>query len=399
MPQSQARISRLVLAFPVAAMLAACGTRAEDAAVASDVSADSPNVVTFSAAQVQHGAVRWAPVGGADVAAALEVPGQLVPNEDRTVRLGAPARGRVLSVRVQPGQRVSNGQPLVTLQSQEASAARADYDKAMAELNSRRAAATYARSARERAERLLEAKAIARQELERAHADDELARASLAQAQAEVQRARAGMSQLGVGSSNGIMTVSSPLTGIVLARDAVPGSVAEAGAPLVTVADPSTLWLEVSVADRAASSLTTGSRVRFSVPAFPTDTFDARVSSVGGALDASTRTVPVRAVVPNTAGRLRPAMFATVWIEGAGRQGTVSVPETAVQMLEQKPVVFVVTPTSTGGARFERRSVTLGGVAAGRAQVLQGLVAGETIVTDGAFAVKAEFSRAKMAQE
>ena len=358
----------------------------------------TPNILTFTAAQVQHAGVRWAPVAGATGASALEVPGQLVPDGDRTAHLGAPARGRVLDVRVQPGQRVSAGQALITLQSQEASTARADYDKATAELSSRRAGATYARTARERAERLLEAKAISRQELERAQADDELARASLAQAEAEVQRARAGMSQLGVGSSNGVIVVASPLSGIVLSREAVPGSVAEAGAPLVTVTDPGTLWLEVSVADRAASSLATGSRVRFTVPAFPTDTFDARVSSVGGALDLSTRTVPVRARVVNGAGRLRPAMFATVWIEGASPQAAVSVPETAVQMLDQRPVVFLATPDAKGGVRIERRDVTLGGTVGGRAQVLQGLTSGETIVTDGAFAVKSEFSRAKMAK-
>ena len=393
------RRALVLLAMLSLASAGACGGKTEDAAAEGAAAAATPNVLTFTAAQVQHAGVRWAPVAGTAGASALEVPGQLVPDGDRTAHLGAPARGRVLDVRVQPGQRVSAGQALITLQSQEASTARADFDKATAELSSRRAGATYARTARERAERLLEAKAISRQELERAQADDELARASLAQAQAEVQRARAGMSQLGVGSSNGTIVVASPLTGIVLSREAVPGSVAETGAPLVTVSDLATLWLEVSVADRAASSLATGSRVRFTVPAFPTDTFDARVSSVGGALDPSTRTVPIRARVANGGGRLRPAMFATVWIEGAGRQAAVSVPEGAVQMLDQRSVVFLATPDAKGGVRMERRDVTLGGTVGGRAQVLQGLSAGETVVTDGAFAVKSEFSRGKMAKE
>lgn len=389
----------LRLAVPVLAALTACGTKTTDRPAGSASDAATPNVVTLTAAQVQHGGVRWAPLSGGGAAAALEVPGQLVPNEDRTARLGAPARGRVVRVHVQPGQRVHRGQALVTLQSQEASAVRADYDKAMAELDARRAAAVYARTARERAERLLAAKAIARQELERAQADDELARAALTQAGAELQRTRAGMSQLGVESPNGTMVLVSPLGGIVLSRDAVPGAVAEVGAPLVTVTDPSSLWLEMSVVDRAASSLATGARVRFSVPAFPVDTFTARVSSVGGALDPSTRTVPVRALVPNASGRLRSAMFATAWIEGAGRMGTASVPEGAVQMLDEQPVVFVATPDTKGGARLERRNVTLGGTFAGRALVLSGVRIGETVVTDGAFAVKSEFARAKMAKE
>ncbi len=396
-PTSLERTVRPLAFVATVAWLASCGGNKQEAAAVS--AAADPNVVSFSAAQVQHGGVRWEPVAASSGASVLEVPGQIVPNEDRTARLGAPGRGRVVRVHVQPGQRVTIGQQLVTLQSAEASAARADYDKAVAELDSRRAAATYARTARERAERLLTAKAISRQELERSQADDELARSSLAQAQAELQRARAAMQQMSVSAADGSTIVVAPLAGVVLSRDAVPGAVVEAGAPLVSVTDPSSLWLEVSVPDRAASGLITGARVRFVVPAFVGDTFEARVQSVGGALDPSTRTLPVRALVGNSAGRLRSAMFATAWIEGGERRATVSVPEDAVQMLDERPVVFIAVPDGKGGARFERRNVQLGGTVAGRAQLLQGVSAGDVVVTAGAFAVKSEFARSKMAKE
>src|SRR5205823_2575096 len=207
----------------------------------------------------------------------------------------------------------SSGQPLVTLQSPEASSARADHDKAVAQLTSTRAAATYARTARERADRLLAIKAASRQEAERAQADDEAAQAALRQAQAEVARTQGMLEQLGAASASGAMVIRSPLSGMVLSRDAVPGTVAEAGAPLVAVTDPRTLWLEIAAPDRVAASVSSGAHVRFSVPAFPGDTFEARVRSVGGALDEATRTVPVRALVENGTGRLRPAMFATTW--------------------------------------------------------------------------------------
>ncbi|MDP1891101.1 MAG: efflux RND transporter periplasmic adaptor subunit [Gemmatimonadaceae bacterium] len=279
-----------------------------------------------------------------------------------------------------------------------ASAATADYDKATAELASRQAAATYARTARERADRLLAVKAGSRQEAERAAADDELARAGLAQVQSEIVRARAAMTQLGATSTSGAMVVRSPIAGVVLSRDATPGAVAEAGAPLVTVSEPSTLWLEVAASDRAVVGLRPGSRVRFTVPAFPADTFDARVQSVGGQLDTATRTVPVRAVVQNPSGRLRPAMFATTWIESGERRQAVLVPESAVQLLDNRPVVFVARPDGTGGARFERRDVEVGATMGGQTQVLKGLMAGDTVVVEGAFAVKSEFARSKMAE-
>src|SRR5215208_6456189 len=74
--------------------------------------ADSSREVVMSLATIQHGGVRWQPAITRDVSIATEVPGQLVPNEDRTARLGAPARGRVVAVHVQVGSRVSAGQPL-----------------------------------------------------------------------------------------------------------------------------------------------------------------------------------------------------------------------------------------------------------------------------------------------
>lgn len=379
---------------------AARDAREAAASPAGDSTKTGTAQVTFTAAQASHGGVRWEPVAASEVVSAVELPGQLVPDEDRTARLGAPAQGRVLTVHVRPGERVVRGQPLVTLQSPEASAARSDYDKAVAELASRRAAATYARTARDRADRLLAIKAASRQEAERAAADDELARAGLAQAEAEVARARAAMAQLGASSSSasGAMVIRSPVAGVVLSRDALPGMVAEAGAPLATVSDPRTLWLEIAAPDRVAGELRTGANVRFTVPAFPADTFEARVQSVGGALDTMTRTVPIRAVVPNQAGRLRPAMFATTWIQSGAARPAVLVPDSAVQLLDNRPVVFVATPDGSGGARFERRDVEVGTTVGGRTQVLSGLRPGETVVVAGAFAIKSEFARSRMAE-
>lgn len=395
------RLCAGLAAAVLASVLAACGGRAGNAseAEAATDSASSASRVTFTAAEVEHGGVRWAPVAASDVSGVLEYPGQLVPNEDRTARLGAPAQGRVMEVHVQLGDRVTAGQQLVTLQSPEASAARADYNKAVAAVGSARATATYARTARERAERLFAIKAASRQDVERAQAEDEVAQAVLRQAEAEVGRASAAAEQLGGASAAGAMVLRSPMSGTVLSREARPGAVVEAGSPLVTVADTRTLWLEIAVTDRVASSIRPGARVDFGVPAFPADTFEARIRSVGGALDPSTRTVPVRATVDNRAGRLRAAMFATTWIETGARRQAVLLPADAVQLLANRPVVFVARPDGKGGATFERHGVQIGRSAGGQTQVLSGVTPGEVVVVAGAFAVKSEFARAKMAQE
>ena len=399
-PRRHIRITaRTALTALMTATLAACGGSKSETAEASAAPAAGATELTFRAEQVQHGGVRWAPVEMTTMAVAAELPGQLVPNADRTARLSAPAQGRLVTVHVQLGGRVSRGQPLVTLLSQDANAARADHAKAVAELTSRRAAANFARSAKERAERLLTAKAIARQEVERARADDELAQSALTQAQAEVYRAAAALTQLGVNSATGAMVLRSPLDGVVLSREAVPGSVVDAGTPLVTVSDVTTLWLEVAATERLAAALAPGARTRFIVPAVPTDTFEARVQSVGGALDPATRTLPVRALVQNRSRKLRPEMFATVWIDGGSPREGMAVPDSAIQLLDEKPVVFVARPDGKGGARFERRDVEIGGRLGGRTQVMRGLAAGDLVVVAGAFAVKATFARSKMPSE
>jgi len=389
-------ILRVGLRVALVTLALSCKGKLEDATPATP--ATTAKLVTFNAAQVEHGGVKWAAVAATTEASMLEVPGQIVPNEDRMARLGAPARGRVLRVNVVLGDRVSAGQPLVTIQSPEASAARADYDKAVADLASSIASAKYARAARERAERLLVAKAIARQDVERAQADDDLARSALTRTEAEVEGERSNMAQLGVTTTGGAMVVSSPLAGVVLSREAVPGAVVEAGAPLVSIADPSSLVLDMHVPDRAAPGLVVGARVRFVVPAFPLDTFEARIRSIGSALEDSTRTLPIRATVASTKGRLRAAMFATAWIDAGDRRPVLSLPEGAIQMLDEKPVAFVAIPDGKGGATFERRDVQVGTTAAGRTQVVRGIKPGELVVSAGAFAVKSEFSRSKMAE-
>ena len=412
----------LLFAFAGWAMLGACGrdaqpSKGDGSAGASSATAGMPDMpgmpgmagtadtaaaasssVTFSAAQIANGRVKWAVPEQSSIAGTVEVPGQLVPNEDRTARLAAPAQARVLGVHVSPGDRVATGARLVTLQSPEASMAQADVAKATAELSSRRAAARYAKAAKDRAERLLALKAIPRQDYERAVADDELARAAVSQAEAELRRSRSNAAQLGIDLNDGSMTLRSPIAGVVTTRDVVPGAVVSAGSQLVTITDPSALWLAVALPEAFASSVRVGSPLRFTVAPFPADTFVARVQSVSATYDATTRSLPVRGVVTNSGGRLRPEMYARVWVEGGGggRSTVITVPDSAVQRFEGKDVVFVAYPDGKGGARFERRDVTVGATSRGRASILGGLSPGEAVVVAGAYAVKAQLAKGKM---
>jgi cobalt-zinc-cadmium efflux system membrane fusion protein len=288
------------------------------------------------------------------------------------------------------------GQTLVTLQSPEAGMAQSDVAKADAEVSSRRAEVEYAASARARAERLLALKAIPRQDYDRAITEDHHARAALAQAEAEARRARSTSEQLGAGGgASGEIVLRAPSAGVVLARNAVPGAVVEAGAPLVVVTDPANLWLTINAPEQLAGVFHRGGRLRFSVPAYPDDTFTAVIDAVGAGLEPNTRTLSVRGVIAN-AGRLKPQMLATAFVEGANNVPTVYVPEDAVQLIQGKPHVFLARPDGKGGARFDRREVVLGARKDGRVAVLRGLGAADVVVIAGSFAVKAELQKATM---
>ena len=355
------------------------------------------NSITFTAAQIEHGMIQWAPAALGQSSTSAVIPGTIIPNENRTARLSAPAEGRVTAVRVQPGDRVGRGQILVSLVGPGAGSAQSDVSKAAAQVVAMRAQAGYAQAARERAERLLALKAIPRQDYERAIADDESARASLSQALSEQRRAVSSAEQLGAGASaSGEMVLRSPLSGVVLSRDAQPGAVVGAGTQLVSVTDPTSLWLQVNSPEKLASLFRVGGILHFSVPAYPTDKFDARVTAVGAALDSNTRTLLVRAMVLNGNQKLKPEMLATVSVEGEGASTVPVVPDGAIQLMDGKPAVFIAKPNAAGGATFVRRFVEIGSRTGSQVAVTRGLAAGELVVTVGAFSVKAELQKRSM---
>ncbi len=395
----------MIVAFTLVACSGSGDKPGEDSAMANmpgmNMSGGAPKVTTeiaFTEAQIARGKVKWEPIALVPTAVTAVVPGQVVPNEDRSARIGAPASGRVMSVQVRPGEAVSEGQLLVTIQSPASSAARADLARAEADVRSRQSEAAYAKSARDRAERLLALKAISKQEHERALADDELARSMLSQSQSELERARSAAQQLGISNTvSGEIQIRSPLSGVVLTRTALAGTFVEAGAELVVVTDPASLWLSIQASEQFTSLFNIGGRLRFIVPAWPADTFVARVEAIGAGLDADARTLAVRGLVASAGAKLRPGMLASVIAEGRETVPAALLPQDAVQLFDGKQVVFIALPDGKGGARFVKRDVEVRSRTAGHVAVARGIAAGDLVVTEGAFAVKSQFKKGSMA--
>jgi cobalt-zinc-cadmium efflux system membrane fusion protein len=325
----------------------------------------------------------------------LRATGRVHVNEDRLVRIGSPVEGRVTRVLVTVGDRVRTGQPLIALHSHELAAARSDYEKAKAALARAERARAYAQAELERANRLLEAKAISRREQLRAAADLAAAEAELEHARAEVRRAEEFLHHLGAWPEIGDEVIlRAPIGGVVLERRVTVGTVVTPSTDLMTIADLSTLWVIAQVPESWAALIRPGQSVSVSVAAFADRSFPGRVTYIGEQLDPQTRTVYVRCLVHNWHERLRPEMYATVTIALGARPLRLAIPREAVQEIGGDSVVFVERKPG----RFEKRIVRLGLSAftpeGEIVEVIHGLREGERVVARGSFLLKSELLKA-----
>ena len=183
----------------------------------------------------------------------------------------------------------------------------------------------------------------------------------------------------------------SPIAGTVIDRTAVRGQMADPASPLLRVADLSRLWLIAHAFERDAVRIQVGAAARASFPALPGQTFAGTVALVGKQVDVSSRTVPVRIEIANDSDVLRPGMSATARLPLGDTGGSiVAVPTAALQRREDGWCVFI--PRADGS--FEIRPVGRGRDLGGEVEVVNGLQAGETVVVDGAFLLRAEAERA-----
>ncbi|AOZ05987.1 efflux RND transporter periplasmic adaptor subunit [Cupriavidus malaysiensis] len=302
-----------------------------------------------------------------EIARQIPVPGVIEADPARLVRIAPPLPGRILQLHAGLGDAVRQGEPLVTLDSAELSSAQAEAGKA-------RAALQETRLELERQRTLYAEEIAARKDLEQA----ELAHA---QASHEAEATAARLAQLGASSGNDPrarrqLVIRAPISGRVIALDGAPGGYwNDTNAPLMTVADLSTVYLAANVPEKDIAAVFVGQRARIDLNAYPGEPASGEVRYVGETLDADTRTVKVRVAMANRDGRLRPGMFARVTFSGRSRQ-TLVVPVSALL----QDGLYTKVMVEHGEFRYAARTVRTGDVVDGMAEVLDGLRAGERVV-------------------
>lgn len=309
-------------------------------------------------------------------------PGKLEANPNRVSKVVLPVAGRVTAVLVKVGDAVKKDQPLLTIQSPDADAAMSAYLSARASEGQAEVALGKAQADADRASDLFEHNAVAKKDVQAADSALAQAKAALEQARATREQSLRRLTVLGL-SPNGFdqqVAVRAPLSGKVLELSVVPGEFRnDTTAPLLTIADLSTVWVTSQVPETYIRFVQPGERVEISLAAFPGETFEGRVSRIADTVDPQTRTVKVQAELNNARGQLRPEMYGSIHHIEATKP-TAVVPAGAVIQSGEHSTVFV--ETSTG--HFERRPVNVGARSGDVVRIVSGLSPGETVVVDGA---------------
>jgi cobalt-zinc-cadmium efflux system membrane fusion protein len=304
--------------------------------------------------------------------------GKIAVNGDRATPVFSPYSGRVTRVIAGLGDTVKSGAALATVEATEFVQAQNDLSTASAQVK-------IARISEARKHALYDAKGGSLQDWQQAQAD-------LTAAETALNSVRNRLRILGKSDSdidaleaahtmNPTAAIVAPIAGVVVDRQVGPGQYLQAGGgtPVFTIADPSSVWLLANVRESDAGLVRLGQPVEVYVLAYAKRAFRARVTYVAAVVDPLTHRLPVRAVIENLDGALKPEMFANFRILTSDSSDAPAVPQSAVVYEGDLAHVWVLSDDGL----LAYRSIRTGRSSDGLVEVLDGLKSGERIVTKG----------------
>ena len=193
--------------------------------------------------------------------------------------------------------------------------------------------------------------------------------------QANVDNAKLDSARVRLGKA----AIRAPFTGVAGLRKVSPGAYVKAGDSLVDLVQLDPLKLDFNAPEALTSKVATGQAVRVSVAAYPDQWFNATVYAIEPQVELSTRSVPLRATLPNGDRYFWPGQFVKVRVILTTRKGAVLVPTIAQQIGQQGPFVYVVKPDMT----IEMRPIKAGQPQGDLTVIESGVNAGDQVVTVG----------------
>jgi RND family efflux transporter MFP subunit len=304
---------------------------------------------------------------------------------EATVEVVPKVSGRLQTVNVKLGDRVSNGQPIAVIEDREireqVKQAEASFEVARASVRQRDADVKFAQTALERARSLHDRQLLPRQGLDDADARYQEAAAQVELAQAQFSQAQARLDESRITLANTI--IRSPVTGFVGKRYLDPGAFASQNTPVVSVVDIRTVRMVANLVEKDVKRVRQGTPASVEVDAYPGEQFTGRVARVAPVFDPATRTAPMEIEIPNPAYRLKPGMYSRVRLTVDTRPNALVIPRNALVEVEGRQGVFVAS-----GQKATFSPVETGLQDDAKVEITSGLSEGARIVTTGAGALR-----------
>lgn len=355
-------------------LLMAC--QPQTSQTAEQPTAQPTNEVTLNPESQAHAYIKESVVKLVRRPIMAPVTGKIVYDETRTSRVTSPIPGRVAGSIAELGTYVHKNDALAEMDSPELGQAQSVYASALSELN-------LADRIYQRKKNLYEYDSVPLKDVEQA-------KANLDHIRNETERARLKLANLGIHSMrlDDRFILRAPISGTITERNINPGMEVRSDQvpPLFVISDLKQLWVQMDIFEKDIGSIHVGAQVMLQVPAYPGKNFIATVIYMSQVVDESSRTVKVRCIVPNPENKLLPAMFASIEVQSDPEDLAVVVPLTALFTEGESVWLYV----NMGNYRYQKRLVKIGLRLKDRAVILEGLKAGEHLVTDGALLLHAE---------
>jgi len=270
---------------------------------------------------------------------------------DESVAIAPETSGRVARILFEDGAKVATGTPLF----------RFDSDLAQADLSEAKARLQLAEASFARIQKLRSSGNVAQNAYDEALSARDVARATVEAAQVRLDK----------------LTISAPFPGTLGFRTVSEGAYVTAGTPLVQLDKTDTLQVSFAVPELQEKAVEAARTVSFTADALPGETFTAQISALNPAIDVNGRALQVRALFDNAQGKLRPGLLVRVTVKGAEREA-VMVPESAIVQRAKGAMIYTLAADKVTEVKAR-----LGKRVEGMVEVVEGLKAGDTVVTAG----------------
>ncbi len=291
--------------------------------------------------------------------------------------------GKVVSVPVDVGDTVREGQVLVQLDTTdvEAQLRQAEAGLTVAQVNQQLAAITLenARVNLERVKELHNQGVVSDKDLEMAQMAFDQANSGLADAQ--VKQAEASLDLIKNQLQN--FTLTAPISGMVASRTIDPGEMVMPGGPVITLVDISRVVVECSVPEGEVNRIKTGEKIKIRVPAAAAEPFEGEITSIAPAADPVSKSFPVKIQIANSEQLLKPGMFAEVELATEAFNDVLILPKEAVVDKGDMQIVYVVRDGRAYEAKVRTGASDLNSVV-----IVEGVQAGDQVVAVGQNTVK-----------